>query len=176
MVEHDIAKYSDFPILPVADDLLESSNIWKHLSLQNQSSSHIPYQIAQLNAFYLDIASHNIQIAPKLQGGFSMNTPRGQKIQVQLGDSIPDEVYSNVPIINFTPTEFIIDYARFSPGMTKAKIHARIILNPATAKGFLKTLEMAMKNYEGKFGQISIKGQEDKVIGFGAGMKEQDDS
>ncbi len=105
-----------------------------------------------------------------------MNTPRGQKIQVQLGDSIPDEVYSNVPIINFTPTEFIIDYARFSPGMTKAKIHARIILNPATAKGLLKTLEMALKNYEGKFGQINIMGQEDKVIGFGAGTKEQNDS
>jgi hypothetical protein len=104
-----------------------------------------------------------------------MNAQPGQKIQVQLGDSIPDEVYSNVPIINFTPTEFIIDYARFSPGMTKAKIHARIILNPATAKGLHKALEMALKSYEGKFGQINIKGQEDKVIGFGAGAKEQND-
>jgi hypothetical protein len=90
-----------------------------------------------------------------------------QKIQVQLGDSIPDEVYSNVPIINFTPNEFILDFARFSPGMTKAKIHARVILNPATAKGLQKTLEMAMKNFETKFGQVNISGQEDHVIGFG---------
>lgn len=95
-----------------------------------------------------------------------------QKIQVQLGDSIPDEVYSNVPIINFTPNEFIIDFARFSPGMTKAKIHARIIVNPATAKGLLKTLEMAMKGFEGKFGAVSIKSQDDKVIGFGVGREE----
>ena len=105
-----------------------------------------------------------------------MNTPPGQKIQVQLGDSIPDEVYSNVPIINFTPTEFIIDFARFSPGMTKAKIHARVILNPATAKGLQKTIEMAMKNYEQKFGEITIKGQEDKVIGFGPNTRDQDNS
>ena len=90
-----------------------------------------------------------------------------QKIQVQLGDSIPDEVYSNVPIINFTPSEFILDFARFSPGMNKAKIHARVILNPATAKGLQKTLEMAIKNFETKFGQVNVTGQEDRVIGFG---------
>lgn len=94
-----------------------------------------------------------------------------QKIQVQLGDSIPDEVYSNVPIINFTPNEIILDFARFSPGMTKAKIHARIILNPATAKGLQKTLELALKNFENQFGQISVKGHEDKVIGFGVGRE-----
>ena len=97
-----------------------------------------------------------------------MNKPSLQKIQVQLGDSIPDEVYSNVPIINFNPNEFVIDFARFTPGMTKAKIHARIILSPATAKGLLKTLEMVLKNFEGKFGPIKTTGPEDKVIGFGA--------
>lgn len=96
-----------------------------------------------------------------------MAKPQGQRIQVQLGESIPDEVYSNVPIINFTPNEFIVDFARFSPGMNKAKIHARVILNPATAKGLNKTLEMALKNYEEKFGQINLRGHDEKVIGFG---------
>jgi len=96
-----------------------------------------------------------------------MQKQQGQRIQVQLGDAIPDEVYSNVPIINFTPNEVILDFARFSPGMAKAKIHARIILNPATAKGLQKTLEMAMKNFEEKFGPISLQGHEEKVIGFG---------
>jgi hypothetical protein len=96
-----------------------------------------------------------------------------QKIQVQLGDSIPDEVYSNVPIINFTPNEFILDFARFSPGMSKAKIHARVILNPATAKGLQKTLEMAMKNFEDKFGQIKPSGQDEKIIGFGVGKTDE---
>ncbi len=96
-----------------------------------------------------------------------MQKQQGQRIQVQLGDSIPDEVYSNVPIINFTPTEVILDFARFSPGMAKAKIHARVILNPPTAKGLQKTLELALKNYEEKFGAINLHGHEEKVIGFG---------
>jgi hypothetical protein len=101
-----------------------------------------------------------------------MNKPPMQKIPVQLGDSIPDEVYSNVPIINFTPNEFILDFARFSPGMTKAKIHARVILVPATVKALHKTLEMALKAFEERFGQINLTGQEDKVIGFGIGKED----
>ena len=97
-----------------------------------------------------------------------MKQPQGapQQIQVALGDDLPDEVYSNLQIINFSPAEFIIDFARFSPGMTKAKIHARIILNPTTAKALLNNLENSIKKYEGQFGQIKIFGKEEKPIGF----------
>jgi len=97
-----------------------------------------------------------------------MKQPQGrpQQIQVQLGDNLPDEVYSNLQIINFSPAEFIVDFARFSPGMTKAKIHARIILTPTTAKALLSNLESSLKKYEGQFGPIKIHGKEEKHIGF----------
>lgn len=97
-----------------------------------------------------------------------MKQPQGvpQQIKVALGDDLPDEVYSNLQIINFSPAEFIIDFARFSPGMTKAKVHARIIINPTTAKALFKNLENSLKKYEGQFGQIKLFGQEEKQIGF----------
>jgi len=97
-----------------------------------------------------------------------MKPPVGQphQIKVALGDDLPDEVYSNLQIINFSPAEFILDFARFSPGLTKAKIHARIIVNPTTAKVLLNNLENSIKKYEGQFGQIKVFGKEEKQIGF----------
>ena len=97
-----------------------------------------------------------------------MNQPQPprQQIQVKLGDDLPDEVYSNLQIINFSPAEFIVDFARFTPGQTKATIHARIILNPTTAKALFKNLENSIKKYESQFGQIKLMGHEDKQIGF----------
>ncbi|MBD3382165.1 MAG: DUF3467 domain-containing protein [candidate division Zixibacteria bacterium] len=97
-----------------------------------------------------------------------MQQPQGrpQKIQVEMGDKLPDEVYSNLQFINFSPAEFIVDFARFSPGHTKARIHARIIINPTTAKGLLKNLENAVSKYENQFGEIKLFGQQDKTIGF----------
>jgi len=107
-----------------------------------------------------------------------MNAPQGQRqqIQIRLGDDIPDEVYSNLQIINFSPAEFIIDFARYSPGMSKARIHARIILNPATAKALFKNLEDSIKKYEGQFGQIKLYGHEEKQIGFQMGSNIKDES
>lgn len=97
-----------------------------------------------------------------------MNQPQPprQQIQVKLGDDLPDEVYSNLQIINFSPAEFIVDFARFTPGQSKATVHSRIILNPTTAKALLKNLENSVKKYESQFGPIKIFGKEDKVIGF----------
>ncbi len=97
-----------------------------------------------------------------------MKPPAGQpqQIKVALGDDLPDEVYSNLQIINFSPAEFILDFARFSPGLNKAKVHARIIVTPTTAKAFLKNLENSIQKYEGQFGQIRLFGKEEKHIGF----------
>jgi hypothetical protein len=97
-----------------------------------------------------------------------MKPPAGQpqQIKVALGDDLPDEVYSNLQIINFSPAEFILDFARFSPGLTRAKVHARIIVNPTTAKAFLKNLESSITKYEGQFGPIKNFGPEEKHIGF----------
>jgi len=92
--------------------------------------------------------------------------PSQQKIQVKLGENLPDEVYSNLQIINFSPAEFIIDFARFTPGVKQATVHARIIINPTTAKALFKNLENSIKKYEGQFGQIKVYGQEEKQIGF----------
>lgn len=107
-----------------------------------------------------------------------MNQPQGrpQQIQVKLGDDLPDEVYSNLQIINFSPAEFIVDFARYTPGQTKAKVHARVIVNPTTAKALLMNLESAVKKYEGQFGPIKLMGQEDKPIGFQTvnGAKDED--
>jgi hypothetical protein len=70
-------------------------------------------------------------------------------------------------MIGHSPSEIIFDFARFLPGVPKARVFARIIMTPQNAKSLLKTLEDNLKKYEEKFGEIKVQGMpEEKNIGF----------
>ncbi len=100
------------------------------------------------------------------------NTSQGghpqQRIQIQLDQDIADGHYSNLVIINHSPAEFIMDFARVVPGSPKAKVQTRTILNPIHAKNLLKTLEQNIKKYEDTFGEIKAlpKQDDEKTFGF----------
>ena len=90
-----------------------------------------------------------------------------QQIEVELGQSEAEGIYSNLVFIAHSASEVILDFARALPGLPKAKVYARVILTPQHAKSLLVALEQNLKNYENQFGAIKLPGNDDrKGIGF----------
>lgn len=89
-----------------------------------------------------------------------------QQINIELGEKEAEGIYSNLAIINHTPSEFVIDFVRFFPGLPKARVHARIIMTPQHAKSLVRALNENVQRYESTFGEIKIFGDE-KAQEFG---------
>jgi len=94
--------------------------------------------------------------------------------QTQINIELPGDleaIYSNFAIINHSPSEIVIDFARLLPGVPKAKIHARIVLTPLNAKLLLKALQENLAKYEEKFGEVRMPSEmgfetAERSIGF----------
>ncbi len=83
--------------------------------------------------------------------------PQSQNMQLQLELSPQlDAVYSNLALIQHSPSEFIVDFARVLPNMPTAKIGARIITTPMHAKLLLRALQDNINKYEAQFGPIYV--------------------
>ena len=92
-----------------------------------------------------------------------------QSIEVDLGQSEAEGIYSNLVFIAHSPSEVILDFARALPGLPKAKVYARVILTPQHAKSLLMALDQNLKNYENQFGPIKLPGDgRGKELGFKA--------
>lgn len=82
--------------------------------------------------------------------------PKGQQINIELGEKEAEGIYSNLAIITHSPAEFIIDFTRVVPGVPKAKVYSRIISTPQHAKMLLKALKENIDKFESRFGEIKI--------------------
>lgn len=93
-----------------------------------------------------------------------------QRIQIHLDEAVAEGNYANLVMINHSPAEFILDFARIVPGSPKAKVQTRVILAPTHAKNLLKALETNIKKYEDTHGEIKVHGKqgEEKSFGFQA--------
>jgi hypothetical protein len=85
--------------------------------------------------------------------------PKGQQINIELGEKEAEGIYSNLAIITHSPAEFIIDFTRVVPGVPKAKVYARVISTPQHAKMLLKALKENIDKFESRFGEIKIDAQ-----------------
>ena len=85
--------------------------------------------------------------------------PKGQQINIELGEKEAEGIYSNLAIITHSPAEFIIDFTRVVPGVPKAKVYARVITTPQHAKMLLKALKENIDKFEARFGEIKIDAQ-----------------
>ena len=77
------------------------------------------------------------------------------QLQLELSPQL-DAVYSNLALIQHSPSEFIVDFARVLPNMPTAKIGARIITTPMHAKLLLRALQDNINKYEAQFGPIYV--------------------
>lgn len=91
---------------------------------------------------------------------------RQQQLNIELGEAEAEGIYSNMAMIVHSPQEFIIDFARITPGVRKTKVYARIIMTPAHAKMLQNALEENIKKFEAVHGAIKVPGKDDKNIGF----------
>jgi hypothetical protein len=90
-----------------------------------------------------------------------------QQMKVELTEPAAEGTYSNWVMISFGPSEFIIDFGRFLPGLSKTKVYSRIIMTPQHVKHLLKVLQNNVSNFEEKFGEIKALGDQEKTKGIG---------
>ena len=69
-------------------------------------------------------------------------------INIELDESIAQGLYSNLVIVNHSPTEFVLDFINVMPGAPKAKVRSRIILTPEHTKKFINALGKNLDKFE----------------------------
>ncbi len=79
-------------------------------------------------------------------------------MQVELPASL-DAVYSNLVIIQHSPSEFVLDFARILPNMPAARVGTRVVMTPMHAKLLLRALQENIERFEAQFGPIYLPQQ-----------------
>ena len=75
-------------------------------------------------------------------------------LNIELSEEIAEGSYSNLAIINHSPSEFVLDFIQMMPGVPKAKVKSRIILTPQHAKRLMKALNENVSKFEDQHGKI----------------------
>jgi len=75
-------------------------------------------------------------------------------INIELNEAVAVGVYSNLALVNHSPSEFILDFIQMMPGVQQAKVRSRVILAPLHAKRVLNALQQNVASYEQQFGEI----------------------
>ena len=86
-----------------------------------------------------------------------------QQINIELNQEVSEGEYANFVVVTHSPAEFVMDFTKILPGVTKARVHSRVIMAPQHAKAFLTALGDNIKRYEESNGEIVHPAQD----GFG---------
>ena len=82
--------------------------------------------------------------------------PKQGQVQVNMTPDVEKGVYSNLTIMGFTPTEFIMDFVFHHPVMPRDNVQSRVVMSPVQAKRLMRLLEQNMANYEKTNGMITL--------------------
>ncbi len=69
-----------------------------------------------------------------------------------------EPVYANLARISHSPADIVVDFAHMLPGETTAKIQARVVMTPLSAKLLQRALAENLARYEAAFGEIKVPG------------------
>lgn len=83
-----------------------------------------------------------------------MSEDKKKGLNIELTEEIAEGTYSNLAIINHSPSEFVLDFIKIMPGVPKAKVKSRVLLTPQHAKRLLKALSDNIAKYESQHGKI----------------------
>ena len=92
---------------------------------------------------------------------------RKQNMNIEINDQTAEGVYSNLAVINHSPTEFVVDFIQIMPGVPKARVKSRIILTPQHAKRLAKALAENVNRFENQFGEIKDVQNPSMPMNFG---------
>ncbi|MGB1019737.1 MAG: DUF3467 domain-containing protein [Flavobacteriaceae bacterium] len=90
-----------------------------------------------------------------------------KQLNISLDEQTAEGIYSNLAIINHSPSEFIVDFITVMPGAPKAKVKSRVILTPEHAKRFHKALGDNLQRYETAQGEIKTNEPPPIPLNFG---------
>lgn len=90
------------------------------------------------------------------------------QVQVHIEPTEAEGIYANLVFLAHSPSEFILDFARLLPGVSRAKVYARIIMTPQTARSLHSALGSRIEAYETQHGKIRTQGEPppNRDIGF----------
>lgn len=69
-----------------------------------------------------------------------------------------EAIYANMVRISHSPAELVLDFARLLPGGPGARVYARLVMSPISAKLFYRALGENLARYEASFGEIHVPG------------------
>lgn len=95
------------------------------------------------------------------------NPDHPQKLNIELDETTAQGEYSNLAIVNHSPSEFVVDFVNIMPNAPKSKVKSRIILTPQHAKRLLKALSDNIARFEEQFGEIQDYGKPSIPLNFG---------
>ena len=81
---------------------------------------------------------------------------KNKQLKIEIDDETGQGEYVNFAIVTHSAAEFIMDFIRVLPGMTKSKVKSRIIMAPMHAKTLMMALKDNINKYENKFGEIKV--------------------
>jgi len=86
--------------------------------------------------------------------------PRGglpqAQLKLQLDEDVAQGMYSNLPLVAASETEFVLDFIYVQPQEPKGKVRARVLLSPKAAKLLSMRLKHRVEQYEERFGEIPM--------------------
>jgi hypothetical protein len=68
-------------------------------------------------------------------------------------------VYANLVRIAHSPSEMVLDFAHLLPGITPARVCARVVMSPLAVKLLHRALSENLARYEAAFGEIKLPGE-----------------
>ena len=96
-----------------------------------------------------------------------MSTEPENQLQIELSPEMAEGIYSNLAVINHSPSEFVLDFIQMMPGLPKALVKARVILTPQHVKRLIRAMEENVQRFEALHGPISETEQPHVPIQFG---------
>ncbi len=85
------------------------------------------------------------------------NKPASQRPTVTM--VVPPDIettYANLVRIAHSPADLVLDFAHLLPGEKTAKVRARVLMTPLSAKLLYRALGENLARYEAAFGEIAI--------------------
>ena len=84
----------------------------------------------------------------------NQETAQDGQMNIEIKEEVADGIYSNLAIVNHSPSEFVVDFVQMMPGMPKGRVRSRIILSPQHMKRLVNALQENIQRYEEAYGSI----------------------
>lgn len=88
------------------------------------------------------------------------------QLKIVIDEKTAGGTYTNGAIINFSESEFMLDFVLMQPQSPQAKVVSRVIASPIHAKRLLKALADNIGKFEARFGEIKMPEKPDNSVKF----------